>query len=89
MIRSMTGFARVEAQTGSGRLSWELRAVNHRYLDLSLKLPEEFRAIENELRALPDIYYVLAWNFKQEILANNRALLDRGIEFYFPVDPGE
>jgi len=45
--------------------------------------------LENELRALPDIYYVLAWNFKQEILANNRALLDRGIEFYFPVDPGE
>ena len=45
--------------------------------------------LENELRALPDIYYVLAWNFKQEILANNRALLDRGIEFYFPVDPRE
>jgi hypothetical protein len=43
--------------------------------------------IESELKELPDIYYVLAWNFKKEILANNRALLDRGIEFYFPVDP--
>lgn len=48
----MTGFARSETQTPQGRLSWELRAVNHRYLDVQLKLPEEFRAIENELRAL-------------------------------------
>jgi hypothetical protein len=30
---------------------------------------------------------VLAWNFKTEILANNKELLDRGIEFYFPIDP--
>ncbi|HLX11898.1 MAG TPA: class I SAM-dependent methyltransferase [Bacteroidota bacterium] len=44
-------------------------------------------AIEKELPAPPDIYYVLAWNFKKEILANNRALIDRGIEFYFPVNP--
>lgn len=46
-------------------------------------------AIESELRELPDIYYVLAWNFKKEILANNRALLDKGVEFYFPVNPKE
>lgn len=43
--------------------------------------------IESELKELPDIYYVLAWNFKKEILANNRALLDKGVEFYFPVNP--
>ncbi len=35
----------------------------------------------------PDVYYVLAWNFKREILANNTELIDRGVEFYFPVDP--
>jgi hypothetical protein len=29
---------------------------------------------------------VLAWNFKREILTNNKKLLDRGVEFYFPVD---
>ena len=52
MIRSMTGYARAESQKPWGRLSWELRSVNHRYLDLQLKMPEEFRAIENELRAL-------------------------------------
>jgi uncharacterized protein (TIGR00255 family) len=52
MIRSMTGFARAELQTTLGRLAWELRAVNHRYLDLQFKIPEEFRAIENDLRAM-------------------------------------
>lgn len=35
----------------------------------------------------PDVYYVLAWNFKKEILANNQALLEKGVEFYFPVNP--
>lgn len=43
--------------------------------------------IEDELSDVPDVYYVLAWNFKKEILANNQALIDRGVEFYFPVDP--
>ena len=45
--------------------------------------------LEDELLAPPDVYYVLAWNFKREILANNRALLDRGVEFYFPVNPAD
>lgn len=44
-------------------------------------------AIEKELTELPDIYYVLAWNFKKEILKNNQHLIDQGIEFYFPVNP--
>jgi uncharacterized protein (TIGR00255 family) len=52
MIRSMTGYARAEQAGPWGRLSWELRSVNHRYLDLQIKLPEEFRALEPELRAL-------------------------------------
>jgi len=51
MIRSMTGYARAEAQQSWGRISWELRSVNHRYLDLQFKMPEEFRPLENELRA--------------------------------------
>ena len=45
--------------------------------------------IEKELTRLPDIYYVLAWNFKKEILANNQELIRQGVEFYFPVDPKE
>ena len=43
--------------------------------------------LEDELKAPPDVYYVLAWNFKEEILKNNRALLDKGVEFYFPINP--
>jgi len=43
--------------------------------------------MEDELATPPDIYYVLAWNFKKEILANNQPLLERGVEFYFPVNP--
>jgi hypothetical protein len=43
--------------------------------------------IEKELKELPQIYYVLAWNFKKEILANNQDLIKRGVEFFFPVDP--
>jgi SAM-dependent methyltransferase len=43
--------------------------------------------LETDLSSAPDIYYVLAWNFKDEILANNEGLLRRGIEFYFPVIP--
>jgi len=46
-------------------------------------------AIESELTEIPDLYYVLAWNFKKEILANSKALLDKGVEFFFPVNPSE
>lgn len=45
--------------------------------------------IEKELPKPPDIYYVLAWNFKKEILSNNQHLIDKGVEFYFPVNPEE
>jgi uncharacterized protein (TIGR00255 family) len=50
MIRSMTGFARTERQLEYGRMSWEMRSVNHRYLDIVLRLPEEFRPLEAEIR---------------------------------------
>jgi len=43
--------------------------------------------IEDEIVDHPDVYYVLAWNFKKEILANNQTLIDEGVEFYFPVNP--
>jgi len=50
MARSMTGFARREARGDFGVLVWEARSVNHRYLDMSLRLPEELRALESECR---------------------------------------
>lgn len=43
--------------------------------------------MEDEVDVIPDIYYVLAWNFKKEILENNKKLVDQGVEFFFPVDP--
>lgn len=45
--------------------------------------------MEDDTLKPPDVYYVLAWNFKKEILANNKKLLDAGVEFYFPVNPKE
>ncbi|MHB1730690.1 MAG: class I SAM-dependent methyltransferase [Leptospirillum sp.] len=45
--------------------------------------------IEREVKNPPDIYYVLAWNFKKEILKNNQGLLESGVEFYFPINPKE
>ena len=43
--------------------------------------------IEGEVKDTPDIFYVLAWNFKKEILANNQPLIDKGVEFFFPIEP--
>nr|PZN61246.1 MAG: YicC family protein [Pseudomonadota bacterium] len=51
MIASMTGFARAEASVPGGTLVCELRSVNHRFLEASLRLPEELRALDPELRA--------------------------------------
>lgn len=43
--------------------------------------------MEDELPSRPDVYYVLAWNFKQEILKRYADLIDQGVEFYFPINP--
>jgi uncharacterized protein (TIGR00255 family) len=51
MIRSMTGFARRERQFPWGLLAWELKTVNHRFLEMGCRLPEEFRVGEAEFRA--------------------------------------
>lgn len=50
MIRSMTAFATAERVTEGGTLACELRAVNHRFLELGLRLPEELRVLEPALR---------------------------------------
>ena len=52
MIRSMTGFASVERQYDFGRLTWELRSVNHRYLEIGFRVPEEFRVLEPDIRRI-------------------------------------
>jgi uncharacterized protein (TIGR00255 family) len=50
MIRSMTAFASGERATAWGTLGCELRAVNHRFLEVGVRLPEELRALEPALR---------------------------------------
>ncbi len=52
MTASMTAFARQEASTPWGDLTWELRSVNHRYLEVSPRLPEELRALEPRVREM-------------------------------------
>lgn len=50
MTQSMTAFARQTAEHAWGSLAWEIRSVNHRYLEPTFKLPESLRQIEGELR---------------------------------------
>ena len=49
-IRSMTAFASGERATAGGTLGCELRAVNHRFLEIGMRLPDELRALEPALR---------------------------------------
>ena len=50
MIRSMTAFARASGEQAGAELTWELRSVNHRYLEAFVRLPEELRAMEPLVR---------------------------------------
>ncbi len=52
MTLSMTAFARTDQETPWGTLVWELRSVNHRYLELGLRLPEELRHLETPVREI-------------------------------------
>jgi uncharacterized protein (TIGR00255 family) len=51
MIRSMTAFASGEREIRDWLFTWEVRSVNHRYLDLSLRLPDAFRFLEPAARS--------------------------------------
>ena len=50
MVSSMTAFARLEDSGEWGHAVWEIRTLNHRYLDISVRLPEELRALESKVR---------------------------------------
>ena len=50
MTRSMTAFARQESQQSWGTLTWEVRSVNHRFLEPHLRIPEQLRELEGSLR---------------------------------------
>jgi len=73
MLHSMTGFARESVETALGTLSWEIRAVNHRYLDVQFKLPEDLRPKEQAFR-------------QQASAALNRGKVECGLYFRRAVD---
>ncbi|PLY17077.1 MAG: YicC family protein [Sedimenticola sp.] len=50
MISSMTAYSRKEARDDQGEIVWEIRSVNHRFLEPFVRLPEEFRALEPMVR---------------------------------------
>jgi len=50
LIKSMTGFGRAEEITDDYKLSVEIKSVNHRYLDLNIKMPRRFFPFEAEIR---------------------------------------
>lgn len=52
MIRSMTGFARCELPHPQGILTWEIKTLNHRFLDLQMRLPDTLRAAEMTFREM-------------------------------------
>ncbi len=50
MPHSMTAFARAQAKLSHGTLTWEIRSINHRYLDIGFRLPDTLRHLEVPLR---------------------------------------
>ena len=50
MIASMTGFARRVEKTQWGEITWNIRSLNHKSLDVSMQVPEPFRALESQCR---------------------------------------
>ncbi|MEE4218025.1 MAG: YicC/YloC family endoribonuclease [Xanthomonadales bacterium] len=96
MIRSMTGFASTERLFDFGRLTWELRSVNHRYLEIGFRVPEEFRSLEPEIRRIlgehlsrgkvdANLRFAPSADAASSSLTLNRKLLDRLFELHAQV----
>ena len=84
MLHSMTGFARESVETEIGTLTWEIRAVNHRYLDVQFKLPEDLRPKEQFFRqqssaALGRGKVECALYFRRALNQDNELKLDTGL----------
>lgn len=83
MIQSMTAFARTEEVVEWGSATFEIRSVNHRYLDLHFKLPDKLRFLEIELKKMAqallsrgkvDVYlrFVEGEELDQDVTVNTR-----------------
>ena len=52
MIKSMTGYGHYEKVTKEYKITVEIKSVNHRYCDMSIRLPKKFNAFENKVREI-------------------------------------
>lgn len=90
MLKSMTAFARVDENHPMGNFVWEIRSINHRYLEVGFRLPEELRAAEFDLRKTAqdllnrgkvDCTFRVKTSADSDVnLSINQALLDRLLE---------
>ena len=83
MIKSMTGFGRYENVTNDYKVTVEIKSVNHRYLDVNIKLLKKFGMFESRIRnsrqrflakqELPDLSFIIRYQcflhteFKEEM----------------------
>jgi len=84
MLHSMTGFARESVETDIGTLTWEIRAVNHRYLDVQFKLPDDLRPKEQMFRqqasaALGRGKVECALYFRRAVHQDSELQVDKGL----------
>lgn len=56
MVKSMTGFGRCEVSEGDRKMTVEMKSVNHRYLDVSIKMPKKLNFFESAIRSLLKTY---------------------------------
>ena len=92
MLRSMTGFGRCEITTEEYRISVEMKAVNHRYLDLGIKMPKKFNYFEASIRSLLKQYiqrgkvdlFITYEDYTEEKMAlkYNRSLASEYMEYF-------
>ena len=92
MIRSMTGFGRAEEQDTSNKVTVEIKSVNHRYLDLNIRMPRRFNLFESAVRGIMKEYvergkidvYISWEDFSESrsVLKYNKALAEQYMHYY-------
>ena len=92
MLRSMTGFGRCEITTEEYRISVEMKAVNHRYLDFNIRMPKKFNYFEASIRSLLKQYiqrgkvdlFITYEDYTEEKMAlkYNRSLASEYMEYF-------
>lgn len=80
MIKSMTGYGRFEEVTEQYKISVEIKSVNHRYLDVNIKLPKMFYALENKIRGLIKEY---GERGKVDVYLNYEEYMDQSTHIHY------